>query len=404
MARASATVAVFWSALCGPAVAQTTGTPSRLRYFHSDQLGSTTLQTDASGQVLSRALYLPFGDAHVVTSGLPTFGFNGQRSVGDLEIYDYGARFYDPALGRFLNPDAITPDPGDPQSLNRYSYVRNNPVNRIDPTGAFDTLQFGIGLAEGAVFGLAAAAAIGAFSLSAPVAIGIGVGLFLVSEAATGFQFSKSLGTLASNIYNGRELTSQDSRVLGNLLGGVASAPFAKSAGNAGKALAGRIYESLVGPKRTLTVVAEEAVGEAAGVAAARTFVSNDKYVAQLANAIEARFPGLVKGVNLEVDNLNGSTRELDVVLNSLDILIQVRSGRKTGVIGQIMSTITTTGKKVIGYAPDVSNRVIYDARKKGIQLFNDIDKLLQFLDDQLNQSSKLNPVVKIQDIATLDK
>lgn len=50
----------------------------------------------------------------------------------------YGARYYDPALARFVQPDTIVPNPLDPQSLNRYSYVRNNPVNRIDPTGHED--------------------------------------------------------------------------------------------------------------------------------------------------------------------------------------------------------------------------------------------------------------------------
>lgn len=41
-------------------------------------------------------------------------------------------------LGRFIQPDTIVPNPMNPQSLNRYSYVRNNPVNLIDPTGHID--------------------------------------------------------------------------------------------------------------------------------------------------------------------------------------------------------------------------------------------------------------------------
>ena len=50
----------------------------------------------------------------------------------------YNARYYDPLLRRFISPDTIVPDSGNPQSLNRYSYVRNNPVNRADPSGHFD--------------------------------------------------------------------------------------------------------------------------------------------------------------------------------------------------------------------------------------------------------------------------
>jgi hypothetical protein len=53
--------------------------------------------------------------------------------VGSL--MDYGARFYSPLLGRFISADSIVPRPGDPQSLNRYSYVRNNPLQLTDPSG-----------------------------------------------------------------------------------------------------------------------------------------------------------------------------------------------------------------------------------------------------------------------------
>ena len=47
----------------------------------------------------------------------------------------YGARYYDPALGMFLSPDTLVPEPGNPQSLNRYSYVLNNALRYTDPTG-----------------------------------------------------------------------------------------------------------------------------------------------------------------------------------------------------------------------------------------------------------------------------
>ena len=49
-----------------------------------------------------------------------------------------GARLYDARLGRWISADTIVPDPGDPQSLNRFSYVRNNPLARIDPSGHND--------------------------------------------------------------------------------------------------------------------------------------------------------------------------------------------------------------------------------------------------------------------------
>ena len=50
-------------------------------------------------------------------------------------LMDYGARFYDLALGRFASADSIVPEPGNPQALNRYAYVLGNPLRYVDPSG-----------------------------------------------------------------------------------------------------------------------------------------------------------------------------------------------------------------------------------------------------------------------------
>jgi RHS repeat-associated protein len=63
------------------------------------------------------------------------YTFTGQEEYDEVGLYNYGARLYDPALGRFINANTIVPDHIDPQSLNRYSYVRNNSLRYIDPTG-----------------------------------------------------------------------------------------------------------------------------------------------------------------------------------------------------------------------------------------------------------------------------
>ena len=64
----------------------------------------------------------------------------GQRLDAGIagDLYDYVARRYDPALARFIQPDTIVPDPGDPQALNRYSYAANNPVRYTDPSGHYE--------------------------------------------------------------------------------------------------------------------------------------------------------------------------------------------------------------------------------------------------------------------------
>jgi len=63
--------------------------------------------------------------------------FTGQQEEGGdpLGLYDYGARFYSTVLGRFISGDPLVPQPADPQALDRYSYVRNNPLRYTDPTG-----------------------------------------------------------------------------------------------------------------------------------------------------------------------------------------------------------------------------------------------------------------------------
>ena len=64
-----------------------------------------------------------------------TYRYTGQRWEAGLGLYFYRARWYDPALGRFIQPDTVLPEPGDPQQLNRFSYTRNNPVLYRDPGG-----------------------------------------------------------------------------------------------------------------------------------------------------------------------------------------------------------------------------------------------------------------------------
>ena len=61
--------------------------------------------------------------------------YTGQRLQDELGLYFYGARWYDPYLNRFLSPDTIIPEPTNALDYDRYSYVRNNPLRYIDPTG-----------------------------------------------------------------------------------------------------------------------------------------------------------------------------------------------------------------------------------------------------------------------------
>jgi RHS repeat-associated protein len=105
-------------------------------WYHQDHLGSTRLMTDQSGGVVARYDYKPFGE---IASNFATVSsdiqFTGQRTDKENGLVYLGARYYDAQTGRFISPDSIIPDIENPQSLNRYSYVLNNPLTLIDPTG-----------------------------------------------------------------------------------------------------------------------------------------------------------------------------------------------------------------------------------------------------------------------------
>jgi RHS repeat-associated protein len=111
---------------------------SGFNYFLSDHLGSISVVLKANGNI-EQQRYLPFGGARVMPpySGVTStdFTYTGQRALPNTGLMDYKARFYSPALGRFIQPDTIIPDLPNPQSWNRFSYVRNNPLRYSDPTG-----------------------------------------------------------------------------------------------------------------------------------------------------------------------------------------------------------------------------------------------------------------------------
>jgi len=72
------------------------------------------------------------------TDGVRGSGIADSPVVGSTGLHYLRARYYDPELGRFLTRDPVCGSPNDPQSLNRYAYVGNNPVNLTDPTGLLE--------------------------------------------------------------------------------------------------------------------------------------------------------------------------------------------------------------------------------------------------------------------------
>jgi RHS repeat-associated protein len=105
----------------------------------TDQLGSACVSYRADGGNVVGQRYEPRGEVKSYeTNQLPSdYSFTGQEDVAftrapnfydPVRLLDYGARSYWPAFGRFIAPDSIVPQPGNPQALNRHSYVLNDEV------------------------------------------------------------------------------------------------------------------------------------------------------------------------------------------------------------------------------------------------------------------------------------
>jgi RHS repeat-associated protein len=109
-------------------------------YFHTDQLGSIRLVTDASGTVQNTYDYDAFGNftEHVEAVASP-YGFTAREFDPESGFYFYRARYYSPRLGRFISEDPVGFAGRD---VNLYRYVWNDPLNHSDPSGLIplDTL------------------------------------------------------------------------------------------------------------------------------------------------------------------------------------------------------------------------------------------------------------------------
>jgi RHS repeat-associated protein len=105
-------------------------------YSHADHLGSNRLVTDENKNIVAAISYHPFGEPHI-EEGSEHYLFTGKEKDA-TGLYYYGARYYDPDLGRFLTRDPLKGDRPNPQRLNRYTYCLNNPIKLIDPWGEKD--------------------------------------------------------------------------------------------------------------------------------------------------------------------------------------------------------------------------------------------------------------------------
>ncbi|MBQ4838461.1 FG-GAP-like repeat-containing protein [Pseudoalteromonas luteoviolacea] len=134
--------------IAGKVLVTTVNNQATTRYILDDHLGSTHVIADSNGrsvQVMSFDVFgarrdaktwaRDFSDTSKFTSMITLRGFTGHEQIDEVGLVHMGGRIYDPILGRFLQADPMVQAPENIQSLNRYSYVVNNPLNKTDPSG-----------------------------------------------------------------------------------------------------------------------------------------------------------------------------------------------------------------------------------------------------------------------------
>jgi RHS repeat-associated protein len=128
------------------AVLETDGTGTEIYYHDSDHLGGSNIVTDDAGALVQEIDYHPFGAVRANNQSASydsTPKFTGHELDDATGLYYAQARYYDPNVGRFIGQDPLQMRPAElmkkfamqPQALNYYSYVTNNPLVLVDPEG-----------------------------------------------------------------------------------------------------------------------------------------------------------------------------------------------------------------------------------------------------------------------------
>ena len=130
-------------------IAQIKGTA--VAYYHKDHLNSSTVMTNAAGVKAEGTEYAPYGTLRARTGDVVSnYRYTGKELDTETGLYNYGVRYYEPMIGRFITPDPALsmyiplvnnnrrlPNGGvfNPVTLNLYAYANNNPMKYVDPNG-----------------------------------------------------------------------------------------------------------------------------------------------------------------------------------------------------------------------------------------------------------------------------
>ena len=112
---------------------------ARFLYYTPDQINSTRIVTDQSGNVVYSATYAPYGETRTEQGTMdPLPKFSGKERDAESQLDYFGARYYDHAIYSFISVDPEIPTRAvlyNPQGWNLYNYCWSNPVSNLDPDG-----------------------------------------------------------------------------------------------------------------------------------------------------------------------------------------------------------------------------------------------------------------------------
>jgi len=126
-------------------------------YYYADYLGTSRASVDENGNKCYDADYFPWGNEQdvFVNTCTQNYKFNGKELDPDMGVYDFGARFFQDGIARFYQPDfneySSHPSPvpyaklNNPQSLNLYTYVLDNPLSLREVDGHKWSLPYNLG-------------------------------------------------------------------------------------------------------------------------------------------------------------------------------------------------------------------------------------------------------------------
>lgn len=206
------------------------GAKKSLQYLHRDHLGSTVMVTNDTGGIIAKYSFDAWGKRRNAdwsailtdTTGLNADrGFTGHEHYDLFDLVDMNGRIYDPVIGRFISPDPYIQDITNLQSLNRYSYVMNNPLSYTDPSGYFFKSLFkGIGNIFKAIASNWRELVVAAVAITVAIATG-GTGMSIANIILSGASSGFAAATTSTLLSGGNIATALKAGIRGAVISGV---------------------------------------------------------------------------------------------------------------------------------------------------------------------------------------